>query len=107
MPASPSLPSARHSGCGWPVRRICRPAVSSRSVAALTVCLLVRLHAHYGLSLLGIGDLGGDLAGEMALRPHLWQALGLSAVWGLVTGLIGGLLASRARRRGQPVPRSR
>lgn len=76
-------------------------------VAALTVCLLVRLHAHYGLSLLGIGDLGGDLAGEVALRPHLWQALGLSAVWGLVTGLIGGLLASRARRRGQPVPRSR
>ncbi|MGN9793132.1 streptophobe family protein [Streptomyces sp. OZ13] len=75
-------------------------------LTVLTVCLLVRLYAHYGLSLLGIGDLGGDLAGEVALRPNLWPALGLAAAWGLVTGVIGGLLASHVHRRGQvEVPR--
>ncbi|MGW7290490.1 streptophobe family protein, partial [Streptomyces sp. NPDC054847] len=75
-------------------------------LTVLTVCLLVRLYAHYGLSLLGIGDLGGDLAGEVALRPNLWPALGLAAAWGLVTGVIGGLLASHVHRRGQVgVPR--
>ncbi|UYQ60470.1 streptophobe family protein [Streptomyces peucetius] len=75
-------------------------------LTVLTVCLLVRLYAHYGLSLLGIGDLGGDLAGEVALRPNLWPALGLAALWGLVTGPIGGLLAARVHRRGQAPPRS-
>jgi hypothetical protein len=70
-------------------------------LTVLTVCLLVRLYAHYGLSLLGIGDLGGDLTGEVALRPNLWPALGLAAAWGLVTGAIGGLLATRVHRRGQ------
>lgn len=70
-------------------------------LTVLTVCLLGRLYAHYGLSLLGIGDLGGDLAGEVALRPRLWPALGLAALWGLVTGPIGGLLASRVHRRGR------
>ncbi|MFJ8074311.1 streptophobe family protein [Streptomyces sp. NPDC096176] len=70
-------------------------------LTVLTICLLVRLFAHYGLSLLGIGDLGGDLAGEVALRPHLWTALGLAAAWGLVTGFLGGLLASRVHRRGE------
>ncbi|MEU0369555.1 streptophobe family protein [Streptomyces sp. NPDC006283] len=70
-------------------------------LTVLTICLLVRFFAHYSLSLLGIGDLGGDLAGEVALRPHLWTALGLAAAWGLVTGFLGGLLASRVRRRGE------
>ncbi|MFF8846571.1 streptophobe family protein [Streptomyces sp. NPDC015127] len=76
------------------------------ALTVLSVCLLVRLSAHYGLSLLGIGDLGGDLAGEVFLRPHLWQTVGLGAGWGLVAGFIGGLLASRLHRRGE-VPAAR
>ncbi|MBT2367429.1 hypothetical protein J7E88_19500 [Streptomyces sp. ISL-10] len=75
---------------------------------ALTVpsaCLLVRLSAHFGLSLLGIGDLGGDLGGEVFLRPYLLQAVGIGAGWGLVAGFIGGLLALRLHRRGEvPAP---
>ncbi|MFD8685611.1 streptophobe family protein [Streptomyces sp. NPDC059651] len=80
-----------------------------RMAAALTltvfaVCLLVRISAHYGLSLLGLGDLGGGLGGEVLLRPRLWGALGLAVLWGLVTGFLGGLLASRVHRRGEAVP---
>lgn len=71
------------------------------TLTVLTICLVVRISAHVGLSLLGIGDLGGDLAGEVTLRPHLWSALGLAVVWGLVTGFLGSLLASRVRRRGE------
>jgi hypothetical protein len=64
------------------------------------ICLVGRISAHYGLSLLGIGDLGGDLAGELFLKPELWTAVGLAALWGLVTGFLGGLLARTVRRRG-------
>ncbi|MGW3622088.1 streptophobe family protein [Streptomyces sp. NPDC000880] len=71
------------------------------TLTVLTICLVARISAHAGLSLLGIGDLGGDLGGEVTLRPHLWSALGLAAAWGLVTGFLGSLLASRVRRRGE------
>lgn len=71
------------------------------ALTVFTVCLLVRISAHYGLSLLGIGDLGGGLGGEVLLRPHLWGAVGLAVVWGLVTGFLGGLLASRVHRHGE------
>jgi hypothetical protein len=71
------------------------------TLTVLTVCLVARLSAHYGLSLLGIGDLGGALAGEVSLRPLLWTALGLAVLWGLVTGFLGSLLASRVHRRGE------
>ncbi|MFJ6711276.1 streptophobe family protein [Streptomyces sp. NPDC091265] len=76
------------------------------ALTVLTVCLLARISAHYGLSLLGLGDLGGGLGGEVLLRPRLWGALGLAILWGLVTGFLGGLLASRVHRRGQAEPRS-
>lgn len=76
------------------------------ALTVLSVCLLARLTAHYGLSVLGFGDLGGDLAGEVFLRPHLWQTVGLGAGWGLVAGFAGGLLASRLPRRGE-VPADR
>ncbi len=66
----------------------------------LTVCLTGRVSAHYGLSLLGIGDLGGDLTGELLLRPRVWQAVGLGALWGLAAGFLGGLLARPVRRGG-------
>ncbi|MEU9094874.1 streptophobe family protein [Streptomyces sp. NPDC048428] len=71
------------------------------ALTVLAVCLLVRISAHYGLSLLGLGDLGGGLGGEVLLRPRLWGALGLALLWGLVTGFIGALLAARVHRRGE------
>ncbi|MFI7017399.1 streptophobe family protein [Streptomyces sp. NPDC050164] len=65
------------------------------------ICLVGRISAHYGLSVLGIGDLGGGLAGELFLRPRLWGAVGLAVPWGLVTGFAGALLARHVRRRGE------
>jgi hypothetical protein len=69
--------------------------------AVLTICLVCRISAHYGLSLIGIGDLGGGLSGVLFLEPRLWSALGLAALWGLVTGFAGGLLATRVRPRAE------
>jgi hypothetical protein len=68
------------------------------------ICLAGRLSAHFGLSVLGIGDLGGGLGGELFLRPRLWGAVGLAVPWGLVTGFAGALLARHVRRRGQVRP---
>ncbi|TXS44469.1 streptophobe family protein [Streptomyces sp. t39] len=68
------------------------------------VALLARVSAHYGLSLLGIGDLGGDLGGEVSLRPMLWQAFLLGAGWGAVSGFLCGLLATRFRHHGEAPP---
>ncbi|MET8829250.1 streptophobe family protein [Streptomyces sp. NPDC004610] len=67
-------------------------------LTVLMICLLCRISAHYGLSVLGIGSLGGDLAGELLLRPEVWRALGLAALWGVVAGGVGGLLTAGARR---------
>ncbi|MFG3201007.1 streptophobe family protein [Streptomyces sp. NPDC048192] len=71
------------------------------ALAVLMICLTGRVSAHYGLSLLGIGDLGGGLSGELFLRPRLWQAVGLGALWGLAAGFLGGLLAKGVRRLGE------
>lgn len=71
------------------------------TLTVLAVCLLARVSAHYGLSLLGIGDLGGGLSGLVKLDPNLGTALILAVAWGLVTGFIGGLLARGVRRRGE------
>lgn len=71
------------------------------ALTVLTVCLLAGVSAHAGLSLLGIGDLGGGLTGLVKLRPHLGTALLLAVAWGLVAGFIGGLLARRVHRRGE------
>jgi hypothetical protein len=71
------------------------------ALTVLMICLLGRVSAHYGLSVLGIGDLGGDLGGELLLEPVLWSAVGLAALWGLVTGFLGALLARPVRRTGQ------
>ncbi|GAB2887822.1 streptophobe family protein [Streptomyces deserti] len=71
------------------------------ALTVLMICLVGRISAHYGLSVLGIGDLGGGLAGELFLRPRLWSALGLAVLWGLVTGFAGALLARRVHRRGE------
>ena len=71
------------------------------ALTVLMICLLARISAHFGLSVLGIGDLGGGLSGSLVLRPDLWSAIGLGALWGLVTGFLGGLLAKRVHRRGE------
>jgi len=71
------------------------------ALTVLMICLVGRISAHYGLSLLGIGDLGGNLSGDLFLRPHVWGALGLALLWGLVTGFLGALLARRVHRRGE------
>ncbi|KUO15074.1 streptophobe family protein [Streptomyces dysideae] len=83
--------------------RLWQHAVHMAVALALTVlmiCLVGRISAHYGLSVLGIGDLGGDLGGELFLDPEVWTAIGLALLWGLVTGFLGGLLAKPVRRRG-------
>ncbi|MGW2866481.1 streptophobe family protein [Streptomyces sp. NPDC001205] len=71
------------------------------TLTVLAVCLLTGMSAHYGLSLLGIGDLGGGLSGLVELRPQLWRALVLALAWGLVSGFLGGLLARPVHRRGK------
>ncbi|WP_251091966.1 streptophobe family protein [Streptomyces sp. Caat 7-52] len=76
------------------------------AATVLMICLTCRVSAHYGLSVFGIGDLGGGLVGEVLLRPRLWQAVGLGALWGLVAGFLGGLLARPVGRAG-PVDTSR
>lgn len=65
----------------------------------LTICLMGRISAHYGLSVLGIGDLGGGLGGQLFLDPELWPAVGLGALWGLVAGFLGALSARPVQRR--------
>ncbi|MFF1720614.1 streptophobe family protein [Streptomyces sviceus] len=74
------------------------------ALTVLMICLMGRISAHYGLSVLGIGDLGGGLSGELFLDPELWPAVGLGALWGLVTGFLGSLAARPVRRRGEITP---
>jgi hypothetical protein len=73
------------------------------AITMLVICLLTRMTAHYGLSVMGIGDIGG-LQGELTLQPRLWASVGLGAAWGLIAGFLGSLLASRVRRRGEVEP---
>ncbi|MFE6097612.1 streptophobe family protein [Streptomyces massasporeus] len=68
------------------------------------ICVVGRVSAHFGLSVLGIGDLGGGLGGQLFLRPKLWGAVALAVPWGLVTGFAGALLARHVRRRGEVRP---
>ncbi|MFF7794818.1 streptophobe family protein [Streptomyces sp. NPDC007991] len=70
-------------------------------LAVFMICLVGRVSAHFGLSVLGIGDLGGGLSGRLFLRARLWGAVGLAVPWGLVTGFAGALLARHVRRRGE------
>ncbi|MFD7566836.1 streptophobe family protein [Streptomyces tendae] len=69
------------------------------ALTVLMIGLVGRISAHYGLSVLGIGDLGGGLSGQLFLRPRLWGAVGLALLWGLVAGFLGALLARRVGGR--------
>ncbi|KJY19704.1 MULTISPECIES: streptophobe family protein [Streptomyces] len=70
------------------------------ALATLAVCLLCRVQAEYGLSLLGIGEVDG-LGGQLVLNPVLWRTVGLGLLWGAVAGFLGGLLARPLHRRGR------
>ncbi|MFD9101737.1 streptophobe family protein [Streptomyces virginiae] len=70
------------------------------ALATLAVCLLCRIQAEYGLSLLGIGEVDG-LGGELVLNPVLWRTVGLGLLWGAVAGFLGGVLARPLHRRGR------
>lgn len=74
------------------------------ALTVLMICLMARTSAHYGLSVLGIGDLGGGLRGQLFLDPDLWPAVALGALWGLVTGFLGALPARPVRRKGEIKP---
>jgi hypothetical protein len=90
---------ARRSPVRMPAWRHAVHMAVALALTVLVICLVGRISAHYGLSLLGIGDLGGDLGGELVLRPEVWTAFGLALLWGLVTGFLGAVAVSRVRPR--------
>ncbi|WKD36162.1 streptophobe family protein [Streptomyces xanthophaeus] len=70
------------------------------ALATLAVCLLGRIQAQFGLSLLGIGEVDG-LGGQVQLQPVLWRNVGLGLLWGAVAGFLGALLARPLHRGGR------
>jgi hypothetical protein len=68
-------------------------------ITLFAVGLLTSVSARFGLSLLGIGEIEA-LGGEVVLRPDLLLMAVLGALWGLVAGFLGSLLATRVRRHG-------
>ncbi|MFD5733152.1 streptophobe family protein [Streptomyces sioyaensis] len=75
------------------------------ALTLFTVGLLTRISASFGLSLLGVGDLGGGLGNAVTLDPQLLRLVGVGLLWGLVTGFLGSLLARRVRHPGEvPAP---
>ncbi|MFE2284315.1 streptophobe family protein [Streptomyces sp. NPDC059443] len=67
------------------------------ALATLAVCLLGRVQAQFGLSVLGIGDVA-DLGGKVELRAVLWRTVGLAFVAGAAAGFLGALLPRRRHR---------
>ncbi|MEU7433959.1 streptophobe family protein [Streptomyces sioyaensis] len=75
------------------------------ALTLFTVGLLTRISASFGLSLIGVGDLGGGLGNAVTLDPQLLRLVGVGLLWGLVTGFVGSLLARRVRHPGEvPTP---
>ncbi|HEY9374156.1 streptophobe family protein, partial [Streptomyces sp.] len=70
------------------------------ALTLLVVAPLTHVSAHFGLSVLGIGDIEG-FGGEVVLDPHVWRMAGLALLWGLVAGFLGALLAVPVHRRGE------
>ncbi|MFF3020245.1 streptophobe family protein [Streptomyces sp. NPDC057939] len=69
------------------------------ALGTLTVCLLARVQAQFGLSLLGIGGADTGLGGTVEFTPLLLRTVGLALLWGAVAGFLGALLAGPLRRR--------
>ncbi|MEU5522983.1 streptophobe family protein [Streptomyces sp. NPDC052079] len=83
--------------------RVLRHAVYMGVALALTVlmiCLMARISARIGLSVLGIGELAEGLSGEVLLKARLPSALGLALLWGTAAGFAGAWGARAVRRRG-------
>ncbi|MFF4899641.1 streptophobe family protein [Streptomyces sp. NPDC001068] len=93
--------TAVRSPAGIPAWRHALRLAVALALTMVAICLACRISAHYGLSLLGIGDLGGNLSGELLLTPRLWPAVGLGLLWGLVAGFLGAWPAGPVRRRGE------
>lgn len=72
------------------------------ALTVLMICLMARISARFGLSVLGIGDLGEGLSGQVLLSPRLGSALGLALLWGLATGFTGALAARTLHRHHDP-----
>ncbi|MCJ1676829.1 streptophobe family protein [Streptomyces sp. APSN-46.1] len=70
------------------------------AAATLTVCLLCRVQAQFGLTLLGIGEVDA-LGGEVRLNPVIWRTVGLALLWGALAGFLGTFLARPVHRRGR------
>ncbi|MFG2693265.1 streptophobe family protein [Kitasatospora sp. NPDC048407] len=64
------------------------------ALALLTIGLLTRVSAVYGLSLLGLGGTGSTV-----LDPNLLTLVPLAAGWGALAGFVGGILAPRLAGR--------
>lgn len=69
------------------------------ALAVLAIGPTARISARIGLSVLGIGDLGEGLSGQVLLEPHLWGALGLALLWGLTAGCAAAWAVRGLRRR--------
>ncbi|MFI9564250.1 streptophobe family protein [Streptomyces rishiriensis] len=98
VPAAAFL-TAAHSPPRTPVRRHALRTAVALVLTVLMICLTCRISAHYGLSVLGLGDLGGQLSGRLFLRPEVWSALGAAALWGAAAGFLGGAAVEALRRR--------
>ncbi|MEV4442033.1 streptophobe family protein [Streptomyces sp. NPDC049577] len=92
--------TAVRSPAGTPPWRHALRLAVALAVTLLVIGLLTHVSARYGLSLLGIGDLGG-FGGRVTLRAHLWLLVGLGVLWGFLAGFAGELAARPVRRRGQ------
>ncbi|MFF4161518.1 streptophobe family protein [Streptomyces sp. NPDC001678] len=90
--------AAARSPAGTSPWRLAIRLAMTLALALLMVGLLTRISARYGLSLLGIGDLG-DFGGEVSLDARLLPLVGLGLLWGLVAGFLGGVLVGYLRRR--------
>ncbi|ARF58132.1 streptophobe family protein [Streptomyces gilvosporeus] len=93
--------AAVRSPATTPLWRHATTMAAALAITLLAVGLLTRILAHYGLSLFGVGDLGGNLGGEVVLLPQLPRLFLAGAASGLVTGAAGSLAARRVRHRGE------
>ncbi|MFE7318434.1 streptophobe family protein [Streptomyces sp. NPDC057555] len=93
--------AAVHAPARTPAWRHALEMAAALALTLLVVGLVTRIDARYGLSLIGVGDLGGDLGGAVTLTPQLGRLVAAGAVWGLVTGFAGSLAARRVRHPGE------
>ncbi|MGV9289515.1 streptophobe family protein [Streptomyces sp. NPDC003719] len=92
--------AAARSPAGVPAWRLAVHMAVALALTVLMICAVGRVSAYYGLSVLGIGDLGGGLSGRLFLRPRPWGAVGLALLWGLVAGFLGALIVRGVRTGG-------